>query len=278
MTPKDESLSILRTPFCRWNRRLLFISNLAAPVAVAWTGFQSIPAISFAIVVHAFLLLALLYPGCALLGPLVVRFAPSGRQLWLTLDDGPIAGETRQLAEALAARGAKATFFLEGRRAEELPAAVAAIVANGHQIGNHTYSHPKLSFWCLSPWRLQAELDRFDQTLSRLGVLKVALFRSPVGMCNVRLAPQLERGGRIHISWSIRGLDGIQCDPQQVIRRIRKAVRPGSIILLHEGKLDAKGRAASRECILQLVDDLQTEGYEFVIPEPTSYRCDLAPG
>lgn len=260
---------------CRWGRRLLLVCNLTAPVAVVMTGFHSATANVFAASAHMLLIYALLFPGCLLLGPLVRSFAPRGRHLWLTLDDGPVKGETVLLARALADRGVRATFFLEGRRAESLPEAVGAIVENGHEIGNHTYSHPKFRFWCLSRRAVGEELDRFDQVMSRLGVPEVRSFRSPVGMCNVRLAGQLEERGRTHISWTVRGLDGIRCDPAQVIRRIKKAVQPGAIILLHEGKNDQTGRPSSRECILQLVDALIADGYKFIIPEPASYRNSL---
>lgn len=266
---------MVRSLRCQLGRRVLLVCNLTAPVAVVATGFQSAAANVFAGVAHALLIYALLFPGCLLLGPLVRSFAPRGRQLWLTLDDGPVEGETVLLARALAERGARATFFLEGRRAESLPDAVAAIVQNGHEVGNHTYSHPKFRFWCLSRRAVGMELDRFDQAMSRLGIPEVRLFRSPVGMCNVRLAGQLEERGCTHISWTVRGLDGIRCNTSQVINRIKKAVQPGAIVLLHEGKKDPKGRPSSRECILQLVDALMADGYEFITPEPASYRTNL---
>jgi len=85
-------------------------------------------------------------------------------------------------------------------------------------------------------------------------------FRSPVGLKNVYLQPVLAHRAMRFVGWTVRGHDGIACDPEIVARRVGAGVTPGAIVLLHEG------RPRSNEAILRVIDELRARGYSFVIP------------
>jgi peptidoglycan/xylan/chitin deacetylase (PgdA/CDA1 family) len=112
----------------------------------------------------------------------------------------------------------------------------------------------------LLPQRLRAEIDGCDQTLRAAGVTVRRWFRSPVGLKNIFLQPALACDGLRLVCWSVRGKDGVKCEPEAVAARVRRQVTPGAIVLLHEG------RARSNEAILRVIDELRERGYSFVIP------------
>jgi peptidoglycan/xylan/chitin deacetylase (PgdA/CDA1 family) len=90
----------------------------------------------------------------------IYRFDASGKSVWLTIDDGPDPEDTPRILELLERYEAKATFFMIGTRAEKYPELVRRVVAAGHTIGTHSYSHPMAGFWWAGPQRVADELDR----------------------------------------------------------------------------------------------------------------------
>src|SRR5260370_426892 len=84
-------------------------------------------------------------------------------------------------------------------------------------------------------WGLRREIDGCNEALRRAGVTAIRWFRAPVGLKNIFLEPTLVRRGMRCVGWSVRGRDGVTCDPETVARRVGTRVSPGSIVLLHEG-------------------------------------------
>ncbi len=248
------------TVHSRWLRRGLLVANLGAPVAVFSTGFQVWGLIAGAAVVHAALIYALTAPRCGWLGPVVTRFRATGKEVWLTIDDGPAGAQSGSLAEELQRRGVRATFFVKGRNLDAQPGHAAQCRAAGHTLANHTHTHPSSRFWWLLPAALRRELDACNEALSRAGVSVQRWFRSPVGLKHVFLHRELAARGMRLIAWSVRGRDGISSDPEAVARRVLRQVHPGAIVVLHEGK------PRSVEGILRVIEELQRLGYAFVIP------------
>lgn len=203
---------------------------------------------------HALLLVPILRPNVQWLGPVFTHFDAAGPQVWLTIDDGP-ADDTPAILELLDGRGIKATFFLKGTLAEARRDLAVAIEAAGHQIGNHSYSHPSGFFWCLPPADIAAQIDRCTATVG-----PTRYFRAPVGMKNPAVHPALQKRGMSLIGWSIRGFDTLTADPARVAARIVPHAAPGAIIVMHQG------RPQSLACITRVVDDLQRAGYAFVLP------------
>jgi peptidoglycan/xylan/chitin deacetylase (PgdA/CDA1 family) len=179
----------------------------------------------------------------------------------LTFDDGPNEKHTPALLRILGAKGVRATFFVVGREVEEHPELLRLVVAEGHQVANHTYSHPAL-FCFLSPRRLRAEIERCQQAIAGVCGIVPRYFRSPVGLRHPLLRRYLELGGLEYISWRVRAFDTRLQEPEAIARRITTRVGPGDIILLH----DRPGSAA--EPMLQalpgIIDELKNRGFEFV--------------
>ncbi|HJT16140.1 MAG TPA: polysaccharide deacetylase family protein, partial [Thermoanaerobaculia bacterium] len=122
-------------------------------------------------------------------------------------------------------------------------------------VGNHTWSHPSAWFWAYpSPW-IAEEIDRCSAVSGNL-----RWFRAPVGMKNPAVHPLLaERGMRL-IGWTARGFDTFRADPARVVKRIMERVRPGAIIVMHQG------RPHSLACIEAVINAVRAAGYTFVIP------------
>lgn len=215
-----------------------------------WVHYVAWAMLAFLFVLpHVLLLYPTLVPNSQLLGPVITRFDARERELWLTIDDGPTA-DTPVLLDLLDARGVRATFFVKGALADE--ATLRMITDRGHTIGNHSYSHPSGTFWCLGPRAIEREIER--------GVPS-PLFRAPVGMKNPFVHPALAKRGMRLIGWSARGFDATVSNFDRVVPRIVSRLEPGAIIVMHQG------REWSVRCIERVIDEAQQRGYRFVIPD-----------
>ncbi|CAN5254410.1 polysaccharide deacetylase family protein [soil metagenome] len=185
---------------------------------------------------HMILLIGTLVPGVSLFGPVRTRLPPDGQSVWLTFDDGPDPTTTLPTLELLRSHHAQATFFLIGERANRHPELVDAILAGGHEIANHTDTHPAKQFWRLLPRALRREIQACQVTLARLTGRRPRRFRAPAGMHNPFLFPILESEDLSLEGWSHRGFDGTHSNPERITARLERDLTAGSIILLHEGR------------------------------------------
>lgn len=191
------------------------------------------------------------------------RFTTEKREVWLTIDDGPDPADTPRILELLARHDAHATFFVIGQNAAAHPGLIRAIAAAGHEVAHHTQTHPLAWFWCASPGKVRYELDAGFDGLRTAGV-RPSRFRSPAGIKNLWLAAALRRRGLTCIGWSVRGLERRHRDPESVAARVLRGVRPGAILLMHEGprvppviRITAIGR---------VLEQLSRRGYRCVVP------------
>lgn len=213
-----------------------------------------------------------LYPHSRLFGPVLTRLATRRREVWLTFDDGPCA-DTPALLDLLDRHGARATFFLVGARARRHPGLVRDIVRRGHQVANHTESHPAGHFWLLGPGALAAQIEGAQATLAALSGTRPRWFRAVAGLGNPFLAPVLRRAGLERVSWTVRGFDGVDGDDERVLARLRRRLCPGAIVLLHEG--GAPGRSVALAG--RLLAALEALGYR-VAPPGTASTSQLLNG
>ena len=241
-------------------RRLILGYAIAAPLLllIVWPHSKALAILVLASS-HALILYPTLRPNVQWLGPVVTSFESDGRQVWLTIDDGP-CDDTPGLLDALDARGAKATFFVKGQLARARPDLVETILSRGHGVANHSETHPAASFWCLAPGRIAREIDGCSEAIRTITGRETHWFRAPVGMKNPAVHPLLARRQMRLIGWSIRGFDSIAREAGSVVRRIVPKVRPGSIIVMHQG------RAISIASVIGVLDALRVQGYSFVIP------------
>ncbi len=254
-----------RAPVLR--TRLLLTGFIAAPVAAVFLWHIS-PALALGVLgaSHAPLLYGTLRANAQLFGPVATRFVPAGNEVWLTIDDGPCPRDTPRLLDLLDAAGARATFFVRGDHALANPNLILEILRRGHQLGNHTFSHPQATFWCLPPWRVRPEIDRCTAVLVEITGAPPLLFRAPVGMANPFVHQAvLARGLRL-VGWSARGYDGVIAQPAEVVERICRDLRPGAIILLHEGRTARDGTPVNVRALALLLAELTARGYRCTLP------------
>jgi peptidoglycan-N-acetylglucosamine deacetylase len=249
-------------------RTLLLGGAIAAPIIAAGVAFHSWRA---ALVIvfssHMLLLYPTLVPRSQWWGRVITRFRTDAPEVWLTIDDGPDGSDTAALLDLLESHGAKATFFVKGNRLLELRELGRQIVSSGHELGNHSHAHPSGSFWMLSPQRLEREISDCSEAIEEVSGARPRRFRPPVGMKNFFVHPILERHGLELIGWSARGFDGLPfSSAEAVVERIMQKVRPGAILLIHEGRRSRDGRSISVEVARLLLERLSAAGYRCVIP------------
>lgn len=241
-------------------RRLIIAALILAPIiALVLARWSGLAALGILAVSHALVLYPTLRPNVQWLGPVVTHFASTGKEVWLTVDDGP-TDDTIDVLDLFDSRGVKATFFVKGTLAERRPEMIREIQRRGHTIANHSYSHPSGTFWCLPPGRIAGQIQRCNDVLRSITGTAPTFFRAPVGTKNPAVHPALDRRGMMLIGWSARAFDTKTNDPERVVRRIMPDIAPGAIILLHQG------RRASLQMLSRVIDEVQRAGYCFVIP------------
>lgn len=189
------------------------------------------------------------------------RARRAGRRVALTFDDGPDPQRTPAVLDLLARQRVRATFFVVGARAEAHPELVRRMVAEGHVVGNHSYTH-SWHFPLRSLGRTMEELCRTGEVLHRITGRQPRLFRPPFGVTNPTIARAVRRLGLDPVGWSIRSLDTMGQSPERVAARILRRLHPGAVILLHDRC------AGSERLVGLLVEGLRSRGLEPVtLPE-----------
>ncbi len=260
-----------------WTRRFLLAFAFVAPcLAFYLVRTNLFLALAPIFLSHVLLLYATLVANCQWFGPVICCFETSDPEVWLTIDDGPSPAHTVAMLDLLDRFQARATFFVIGHRAEKYPPLITEILARGHEIANHTYSHPSATFWAAGPRRISAEIDLCAELL-RAGPDRPAhYFRAPVGFKNVFVHPELKRRRLALIGWTVRGLDTVRRDPARVADIIVRKTRPGAIILLHEGQRATKDPTFNPRCVELTLAGLAEKGYRCVIPRLEQLRPGAA--
>ena len=223
---------------------------------------------------HLLVLYPTLNPHSQWWGPVLRSFETSRKEVWITIDDGPTPQQTEKILDVLDRYDARATFFVIGIRAKKFPELIKEILRRGHQVANHTFTHPSGSFWCAFPSTIFAEIDGCNDVIPREQRASRSYFRAPAGLKNSFVHRALRRRGMWLIGWTARGFDTSQRHPDQVAARILKQVRPGSIVLLHEGHQIETDPEYNPACIEQTLRGLAEHGYAFVIPRSEQLRTD----
>ena len=163
-------------------------------------------------------------------GPALVRGPQGGNCVALTFDDGP-SPATGKILDLLGERQIRATFFFCGMNVERHPEIVRRAAAEGHTLGNHTYSHPFV--YLLGRQRFAEEIDRTQDAIERLTGRRPKLFRPPYGARWFGMFSLLRERGLTAVQWSDTGYDW-QNDQAAIARATLEKIQPGSIILLHD--------------------------------------------
>jgi peptidoglycan/xylan/chitin deacetylase (PgdA/CDA1 family) len=190
--------------------------------------------------------------------PLVVTRVVTARPLLaLTFDDGPHATLTPQLLDILAARGVRATFYVIGNRIAAHREVLARIAADGHEIGNHSWSHPSLSG--LSDAAILAQVDRTAMAVQEVVGRPPVTLRPPYGNLTQRQSLMLRAERNLPtVLWSVDPEDWRRPGAPEVASRIIARSHPGAVILSHD---IIGGTVAAMPAAL---DGLLARGYQFV--------------
>lgn len=189
--------------------------------------------------------------------PAVPAPAPTtgNKVIALTFDDGP-GPHTAHLLDILDQYGAKATFFLIGSKVSGQASIVRSIQARGHQLGNHSWSHPELPK--LPVDQIAGEVDRTNEAIRQATGVTPAILRPPYGAVNGAILEQLRLRGMSSILWSVDTRDWADRNSEIVCSRAVAGARPGAIILMHDIHQTSVGAVP---CILSA---LKQQGYSFV--------------
>ena len=203
-------------------------------------------------------------PFSQIIGAFPYRAITTNKVVALTFDDGPNQPFTGELLDFLKNENIKATFFIVGFCAEKYPDIVRRIVKEGHTVGNHSYSH-KFSNYYIHP-SFDTEISKSQQSIKKISGITPALFRPPWLFRH----PGIFKTARAHGLTTVSGefcssLEVAQIDETKIASTTLKKVRPGSIIIFHDG-FDAKGgdRTKTIAAVKLVVQNLQASGYRFV--------------
>ncbi len=189
-------------------------------------------------------------------GRLVLR-----KLMAFTFDDGPDE-KTEEIATFLAAHEVSATFFVLGRQVEGREKLLRLLLESGHEIGNHTFSHP--DFESLEPAEIEHELSRTSDLIEDVVRIRPRLMRPPYGSGALRAAPIARRLGMKTVLWSVNPEDWAQTDPAQITDVIFAGAAPGAVVVLHDGAGNGGDRSPTLAALRTAVPQLRDQGYRFV--------------
>ena len=191
---------------------------------------------------------------CAALLVFPPRAEAAGKYVVLTFDDGPSGRYTDRLLDGLRERNAKATFLLCGYRIKEYPTQAKRIVEEGHEVGNHGYSHKNMQQ--LSRREIAREI--LDTQALLPANCRIRFLRPPGGCCSDGVRQVAEARNLAILNWSVDPKDWAIQDAAAIAQAVVKNVADGDVILLHDMS-DSSVNAA-----LRIIDQLSAQGYEFV--------------
>jgi peptidoglycan/xylan/chitin deacetylase (PgdA/CDA1 family) len=156
----------------------------------------------------------------------------AGNRIALTFDDGPTPGVTEFILDALKQRQLRATFFMIGNRIAAAPELARRVLAEGHEVGNHTFTHAKLT--ALSDSAAMQEIQKTQEVIQEVLNLRAAWFRPPYGALRQNQAAIARSLGLRVLLWSVDAADWSQPGEAKIIETVLAETKPGSIIICHD--------------------------------------------
>jgi peptidoglycan-N-acetylglucosamine deacetylase len=210
------------------------LALLGGALALAFHNF-----VFFTVILSTFLIivgLGVAFPQMSFFGGFICRGKNSQRCVALTFDDGPDARSTPALLDLLKEAEIGAVFFCIGKKVVANPELAARIVREGHLLQNHSYAHSLFTNF-FSVGRLRIELTQTQKAIQAATGIIPHFFRPPVGLSNPRIFRVARELDLQVIGWNARSLDTIFTDPKKIVARIERRLKPGGIILLHDGNI-----------------------------------------
>jgi peptidoglycan/xylan/chitin deacetylase (PgdA/CDA1 family) len=183
----------------------------------------------------------------------------------LSFDDGPDPEVTPALLDALADHGAHATFFAIGRSLESYPQLARRLLAGGHELGNHSWRHSRWQNF-LGAAAQRREIEAGAQVIRALtGSPAEPLYRPPIGLKSPPLAKAAYQQQLTLVAWSLHSRDTRSDDPERISRRVLERIRPGDIVLMHDGHdLPGRHRPACARALPPILRGLRQKGLDCV--------------
>ncbi|CAL1520055.1 polysaccharide deacetylase family protein [Chitinophaga sp. MM2321] len=184
----------------------------------------------------------------------VCQAATTENVVALSFDDGPQTAYTPVILDILETHKVPAAFFCIGKNIADNTHLLQRIHAEGHVIGNHSYSH---HFWfdMFGSKKMGTDMEQMDMLTINATGLQPRLFRPPYGVTNPNVARAVKAGGYLAIGWSIRSLDTVAKDENKLLHKIMDELHPGAVILLHDTcKITA-------DILPQLITGIRAKGY-----------------
>ncbi len=195
-------------------------------------------------------------------GKVVGQGKTNGKMVALTFDDGPSKTYTPQVLAVLKKYNIKATFFMCGAQVTYYPELVKQVSSEGHEIANHSFSHPNLfKDKSMRGAALAAEVTKTNNLLEKLVMIKPAYFRAPYNYRDPETVKAINDLGLIYVGWTFSVRDWEKPAPEVMINIFKKNLIPGSIILLHDG---GGNRTNTVAALPGMIESAKKKGYRFV--------------
>jgi peptidoglycan/xylan/chitin deacetylase (PgdA/CDA1 family) len=177
------------------------------------------------------------------------------KEVALTFDDGPRPEIAREMLNVLGRYRARSTFFVVGSMVEQHPKLVRRMMNEGHEVANHSYSHPRLHG--MDEDAIRAELARCDRAVFDATGARTNLFRPPGMRYDDTVLRAAQSLGYVTVHWNVAAQDFKPQPSDQIARKVLEAVKPGSVVLLH-------GHPDTLAALPMILDKLREKGYRFV--------------
>ncbi len=200
-------------------------------------------------------------PGVFWVENVVHRVPTDEKVVALTFDDGPHPTFTPQILDILNKYDVKATFFMIGQRMEQYPDIAREVIDQGHEIGNHTYTHPR-NLKADTEGQVIRELDQCEQVIERMTGKRTHLFRPPRGLIDGTVFNIAQEEGYRTILWTVCADHHDAPTPELMAERVFKHIRPGGIILAHDGTFNSRWKDVKATELI--IVGMKKRGYRFV--------------
>ncbi|MCY0893763.1 MAG: polysaccharide deacetylase family protein [Acidibacillus sp.] len=185
------------------------------------------------------------------------------KPLYVTFDDGPSLQYTPPILNILRKEHCKATFFILGYRALECPPIIRREIREGHQIGSHGYDHQNLAL--ANAATIQEQIRKADDAIIRAGGIRPLYYRPPYGALDSQKNAIIQQCGHPIKRWDVDSLDWKATTKESIISLVEKQVKPGSVILFHDGITQSQFTALALPIIIR---DLRKQGFVFRVLPP----------
>jgi peptidoglycan/xylan/chitin deacetylase (PgdA/CDA1 family) len=240
------------------NTNIFFIVLLAILIGVHIQ--YGLPLFAYCLLLIAYALIV--FWGCYYVGSnffikIVCKANTDKKEIAISFDDGPATNYTKEILAILNTEHVKATFFCIGNRIVGNETILKQVLAEGHIIGNHSYSH---HFWfdMYTAKKMQDDLQQMDAEMERVTGLKPKLFRPPYGVTNPNLAKAIRNGGYTPVGWSVRSLDTVIKDGKKLLAKINEGITPGAVFLFHDTS------KTTLDVLPEFIQEVKKRGYNII--------------